>query len=260
MEDSIKQQAQRQFAKNAAKYVTSPGHAAGEDLAYLISASGAEKHMDVLDIATGGGHTANALAPLVRSVIAYDLTEEMLAAAEAFITGNGWTNVSFEKGDAEKMPFSDAAFDIVTCRIAAHHFPDVRAFVHEAFRVVKPGGRLLLIDNTAPEKDEYDHFYNDIEKKRDQSHFRAWKKTEWLRFLETAGFRMESAVCFLKPFQFTVWCERAGLTEEKAALLEKQMLDAPRDIQRFFSVKKDQSGRIAGFTGESACFCALRPV
>lgn len=95
MEDSIKQQAQRQFAKNAAKYVTSPGHAAGEDLAYLVSASGAEKHMDVLDIATGGGHTANALAPLVRSVIAYDLTEEMLAAAEAFITGNGWTNVSF---------------------------------------------------------------------------------------------------------------------------------------------------------------------
>lgn len=95
MEDSIKQQAQRQFAKNAAKYVTSPGHTAGEDLAYLVSASGAEKHMDVLDIATGGGHTANALAPLVRSVIAYDLTEEMLAAAEAFITGNGRTNVSF---------------------------------------------------------------------------------------------------------------------------------------------------------------------
>lgn len=129
-----------------------------------------------------------------------------------------------------------------------------------SFNPRRKRGWLLLIDNTAPEKDEYDHFYNDIEKKRDQSHFRAWKKTEWLRFLETAGFRIESAVCFLKPFQFTVWCERAGLTEEKAALLEKQMLDAPRDIQRFFSVEKDQSGRIADFTGESACFCAVRPV
>ena len=119
----------------------------------------------------------------------------MLAAAEAFITGNGWTNVSFENGDAEKMPFSDAAFDIVTCRIAAHHFPDVRAFVHEAFRVVKPGGRLLLIDNTAPEKDEYDHFIMTLKRNGIRATF-GRGKTEWLRFLETAGFRIESAVCF----------------------------------------------------------------
>lgn len=258
MEDMIKNKVRQQFAANAGKYVTSTRHAKGEDLSLLVSCSQADRTMDVLDIATGGGHVANALAPLVRRVTALDLTEEMLGAAAGFIRGNGHTNVEFVAGDAEHLPFADAVFDLVTCRIAAHHFPDVPAFVRESFRVVKPGGKLLLIDNVAPEKDALDHFYNDIEKQRDPSHVRVWKKSEWIRLLELTGFRTEMSVRFPKPFQFQGWCERAGLPAEERDALELKLLQAPEEIKDYFSIETNEAGKIVGFTGESVYFQAVR--
>ncbi|NOU98049.1 methyltransferase domain-containing protein [Paenibacillus sp. LMG 31456] len=259
MEDSIKNQVQQQFAKNAGKYVTSIRHAKGEDLSLLVSSSKADTNMDVLDIATGGGHVANALAPLVRRVTAYDLTEEMLKTAAEFIRGNGHSNVDFVKGDAEQLPFVDASFDLVTCRIAAHHFPNIPAFAEGAFRVVKPGGKLLLIDNVGPEDDRFDQFYNEIEKQRDPSHVRAWKKSEWINLLENVGFRIEMIVCFPKPFQFHDWCERSGLPEEETALLQTKMLQASKELQDFFSIRTDESGGLSSFSGEAVYLQAIRP-
>lgn len=258
MNDSIKHNVQQQFSRNAQKYVSSPRHAKGEDLAHLVAASGADASMAVLDIATGGGHVANALAPLVRQVTACDLTGEMLAAAAAFIRGNGHTNVEFVQADAERLPFADGAFDLVACRIAAHHFPDVPAFAAEALRVAKPGGKLLLIDNVAPERDDFDRFYNETEKRRDPSHVRAWKKSEWLALLERTGFRIESVICFPKPFGFRDWCDRAGLAREEADRLERGMLGASPEMCRFFDIEADESGALIGFTGESAYFQAVR--
>ncbi|NHN31453.1 class I SAM-dependent methyltransferase [Paenibacillus agricola] len=258
MEDSIKNQVQQQFAKNAGKYVTSTGHAKGEDLSLLVSSSMANTTMDVLDIATGGGHVANALAPLVHRVTAYDLTEEMLMTAAEFIRGNGHSNVDFVRGDAEELPFPDASFDLVTCRIAAHHFPNIPAFVAAAFRVVKPGGKLLLIDNVSPEIERFDQFYNQIEKQRDPSHVRAWKKSEWINLLESIGFRMETIVCYPKPFQFQDWCERSGLPEDEIALLETKLLQASKELQDFFSIRTDESGGLSSFKGEAVYFQAVR--
>lgn len=258
-DDSLKKQVRQQFARNAEKYVTSARHANGEDLAMLVSCSKADAHMDVLDIATGGGHVANALAPRVRHVTAYDLTREMLEAAERFIHGNGHANVSYVTGDAEQLPFEDASFDLVTCRIAAHHFTDIPAFAAEALRVVKPGGKLLLIDNVAPEQNRYDAFYNDIEKRRDASHVRAWKKSEWIHVLEKTGFRLETLACFPKPFRFQDWCERAGLPEADRDALERNLLEAEEDVRGFFSVQADETGRLSSFTGEAVYIQAVRP-
>lgn len=213
-----------------------------------------------MDIATGGGHVANALAPFVRRVSALDLTEEMLNTAAEFIRGNGHANVEFVAGDAEQLPFADEVFDLVTCRIAAHHFPDIPAFVREAFRVVKPGGQLLLIDNVAPENDAFDDFYNEIEKQRDPSHVRAWKKTEWIRLLELTGFRTEMIVRFPKRFHFQDWCERSGMPAQEQAALEHKLLEASEEMKRYFSIETDKSGGVASFTGESALFQAIREV
>lgn len=224
----------------------------------LVSCSKADRTMDVLDIATGGGHVANALAPLVRRVTALDLTEEMLTTAAAFIHQNGHTNVDFMKGDAEHLPFQDASFDLVTCRIAAHHFPDVPAFVGESLRVLKPGGKLLLIDNVAPEQENLDQFYNGIEKQRDRSHVRAWKKSEWIHLLELTGFRTEMTVSFPKPFQFHDWCERSGLPEEEKISLEEKLLQTPHDVRDYFRIRSDETGGISSFTGESVYFQAIR--
>ncbi|OPG98354.1 SAM-dependent methyltransferase [Chryseobacterium mucoviscidosis] len=256
--DQIKGQVRKQFAKNADKYVTSVGHAKGDDLSLLVASSQASSDMKVLDIATGGGHVANALAPLVEQVIALDLTEEMLQVAERFIRGNGHQNVDFVVGDAEHIPLEDDLFDLVTCRIAAHHFPDVSSFVSEALRVLKPGGKLLLIDNVAHERDENDQFYNEIEKWRDASHVRAWRKTEWVRMLELAGFRMATMVTFEKRFIFEEWCNRVGLPEAESRELEASMLSAPSVMKKYFKFEETQQGRLVSFEGESVYIQAIK--
>ncbi|MGF9698266.1 class I SAM-dependent methyltransferase [Paenibacillus sp. MABNR03] len=256
--DATKGQVQKQFGKNAEKYVTSPGHAKGEDLDLLVASSQASPNMQVLDIATGGGHVACALAPLVQQVTALDLTEEMLQVAEGFIREKGHQNVKFVPGDAEHLPFNDDVFDIVTCRIAAHHFPDVPSFLSEAYRVTKPGGRLLLIDNVAPERDEYDQFYNEVEKRRDPSHVRVWRKSEWIRMIEIAEYQVGTMISFEKSFIFEDWCKRAGLPEADGRELEASMLCAPSVIKKFFRFEEVLPGKLESFGGESVLIQASK--
>lgn len=129
---STKQAVQTQFGRSAEAYVHSAIHAKGNDLKKLVEISEAQSTQHVLDVATGGGHVANALAPLSGHVVALDLTPEILTQAEKFIRGNGHDNVEFVQGDAEKMPFADESFDIVTCRIAPHHFPNIASFDGES--------------------------------------------------------------------------------------------------------------------------------
>src|SRR5262249_62051383 len=85
-------------------------------------------------------------ASVVRGVVAYDLTERMLAAARAHVRARGAATVEFVAGDASALPFRDESFDIVTCRTAAHHFADVAGAVRQIHRVLRPGGSLLLQD------------------------------------------------------------------------------------------------------------------
>lgn len=218
-----------------------------------------ETKRDVLDIATGGGHVANALAPLAENVVAYDLTPAMLDHARRFIAGNGYGNVQFVQGDAERLPFSDCAFDMVTCRIAAHHFPDVLAFVQESWRVLRPGGSFLLIDNVSPENDAYDAFYNAVEKRRDPSHCRALKKTEWLRMLEEKGLAIEFMMTFAKRFRYDSWFDRMGRPQQEKDELEQTMLAAQGEIRHHFRIAVEEE-RVVSFEGESMLVKARKEV
>ncbi|HET7580816.1 MAG TPA: class I SAM-dependent methyltransferase [Bacillales bacterium] len=199
-----KHDVQNQFGSHANAYVKSEVHAKGKDLQKLVEMANVDGNEQMLDVATGGGHTANAFAPLVRNVTAFDITQKMLLAAEKFIKGNGHINVDFVEGDAENIPFAAETFNLVTCRIAPHHFPDVERFATEVHRVLKNNGQFLLDDNIAPEADEFDQFYNTIEKRRDYSHHRALKKTEWLRMLELQGFEITEMHRFTKHSNSTV--------------------------------------------------------
>jgi ubiquinone/menaquinone biosynthesis C-methylase UbiE len=91
--ESLSQQRYSEFAQG---YVTSPVHARGEELDRLVEITQPQPDWIVLDVATGGGHTALKFAPYVAQVIATDLTPNMLEAAEAHITGKGVENVEFK--------------------------------------------------------------------------------------------------------------------------------------------------------------------
>lgn len=235
--EEIKDRVRTQFGASAAGYVSSALHAAGEDLRRLVELAELRGDERVLDVTTGGGHTALAFAPHIREVVASDLTPRMLEAARAFVRGRGVSNVRFEQADAEAMPFADASFDVVTCRIAPHHFPAPRRFVGEVARVLVPGGRFLLDDNVAPEDPELDEFMNRFEKWRDPGHVRAYRVSEWQRWMEAAGLR----VVHIEPpapklYDFDEWTALIRMPEEEKRELQAWLIAAPPRCREFFDI------------------------
>lgn len=117
-----KSQVQEFFGVNADKYATSKVHAKGASLERVVELVRPKPEWRALDVATAAGHTAFVFAPHVTHVIATDITPEMLSVAQKVGEEKGIDNVSFQEADAENLPFDDASFDLVTCRIAPHHF------------------------------------------------------------------------------------------------------------------------------------------
>ena len=126
--------------------MASPGHAGGPDLEQLVAWGKKRGAARVLDIATGGGHTALAFARFTPSVVAVDITLPMLQAARELVAGSGVSGIRFLGADVEALPFRDGTFGTVTCRTAAHHFPALLPFLRQVARVLRPGGSLLVED------------------------------------------------------------------------------------------------------------------
>ncbi len=236
-----------QFGANAEKYVTSATHAQGSDLDLVVPWLDPQPNWVALDIATGGGHVAKALSPHVATVVAADLTAPMLAAARRHLEGAGCRNVLYVAADAEALPFLDAAFDCVTCRIAAHHFPDPQRFVAEVARVLKPGGRALLIDNVAPEEPELATFFNELEKMRDPSHVHCAPASQWRTWLSTHGLTERDARIGRKKHPFRDWVERTATSKEQMAAVEAYALAAPPAARECFAIETAE-GRMVSWT------------
>lgn len=256
-EKDTKATVQSQFGRNAQNYVNSKIHKKGKDLSKLIEIANLTGGEYALDIATGGGHTANALASLCQKVVALDLTTEILAVARKFIEENGHNNIEFIQADAENLPFQDETFDIITCRVAAHHFPNVSIFLKETYRALKNEGIFLLIDNVSPENNEFDQFYNMLEKKRDCSHHRAYKKSEWIQMLEEHRFIIEELHVFSKTFIFDDWCKNMNVSNELKERLTYLLLQSKQEIvNKFKVITKDTE--IYSFTGEAVLIKAKK--
>jgi len=217
----------RQFGLHAANYVSSPDHVRGDSLDRLLRLAQPQPDWRALDVATGGGHTALALAPLVREVVATDLTPEILRAAEQFIRSMGHANVSFREADAQDLPFGEAEFDLVTCRMAPHHFPDPARFVRECARVVRPGGRVAVIDNVTEPDPVAARHVNSFEKLRDPSHAWAYTLGEWESFFLGAGLSVEHAELFRKARDFHRWADTMSVAPKARLQLEVLIRQAP---------------------------------
>ncbi len=215
----IKAHARQRFGQFAQGYVASQGHASGDDLARLLELAQPQSDWLMLDIATGGGHTALKFAPLVQHVIALDLTPKMLAAARNFINAKGMTNVEYALGDAEQIPIASGTFDLVTCRIAPHHFPDCWRFVQEAARVLKSGGKLIVEDNSVPDDERAARYVDAFERLRDPSHHRMYAGYEWQGMFLDAGLIIEHSEYLEKPYSSLI--EWANVQGQSAAVIER---------------------------------------
>jgi ubiquinone/menaquinone biosynthesis C-methylase UbiE len=221
---------QERYERFADGYVTSQTHATGQDLVRLVEIAQPEPVWAVLDVATGGGHTALRFAPHVARVTATDITPRMLEKARAFVRDSGVENVTFELADAETLPFEGATYDLVTCRIAPHHFPDAARFVSESVRVLVPGGLLLVQDHLLPEEETAARSVDGFERLRDPSHNRAFSESEWVGMFRAGGLQVEHTEQIVKRHQFMDWAKRQGCTLGTITGLERMMADAPAAV------------------------------
>jgi ubiquinone/menaquinone biosynthesis C-methylase UbiE len=259
---------QQQFGAHAAAYATSSVHAKGASLARLVELVKPQTSWAALDIATGAGHTAAAFAPHVARVVASDLTEEMLEQAAKLAAEKGLANMATARADAEALPFPDAGFDLVTCRIAAHHFPDVATFVAEVWRTLKAGGTFALVDNIAPDAQSTPGFsnaelrdaavtYNAFEKIRDPSHGRCLGMAEWSDVLADTGFEVLHKERLPKDMEFGPWVERMGTDAATVDRLRSMLTDGSPALKAFLKPRLED-GRL-WFTLDEAIVIARKP-
>lgn len=256
--EPTKAETARQFGANAEAYASSPIHAHGSDLATLLGFLDLTPQSTVLDIATGAGHTAAAIAPHVKQVIAIDLAPEMIEQAEALAASRGLTNVTVTAMDVENMTFEDASFDVVTCRLAAHHFTDLPLALQQITPVLRPGGQLGLVDNVAPADPDLDAFLNHVEKLRDPTHVRLPTVGQWHRLIEDAGLVLEHDELERKTHPVKEWIDRSGVDASVRRQVYKELLEAPSDAQKFFEITRDVK-QVQSFSADAMILVARKP-
>ncbi len=256
---------QQKFGEAAADYAASTVHAKGESLARLVELVEPKPSWRVLDVATGAGHTALTFAPLVAKVMASDITDQMLAEARKLAAERGLANVRAARAKAEDLPFPDMSFDLVTCRLAAHHFDNPCAFVAEAFRVLMPGGALALVDNISPDERifpdlaeepsrELARAYNEYEKLRDPSHGRCLGLAEWTALLGDAGFAVAHSENIDQTIEFDPWTKRMRCDAPTVKRLE--MLLAAEPLRSYLRPRESDKGLV--FTLQEAIIVARK--
>jgi ubiquinone/menaquinone biosynthesis C-methylase UbiE len=238
---SHEQQVDRQFGQAAAAYLTSTAHAQGADLQRLPMLLQGRSDAQVLDLGCGAGHVSFAVAPQVGQVIAYDLSPQMLDVVQQEAARRGLNNIAVRQGAAESLSFGDAAFDCVLTRFSAHHWSDLPRALGEIKRVLKPGGRFVMIDVMAPALPLLDTHLQTIELLRDVSHVRNYSFVEWSRQLGAAGFAIDASDQWKLPLDFQAWVTRMQTPAERVAVIRGLLRNAPQEVRDYLEVRDDLS-------------------
>ena len=191
------------WSQRAEAFRESPTHREGPDLDLLVEWCEPGADVKVLDVATGGGHVARRLQKEGCTVVTVDPAPGMKADVVA---------------PADRLPFEDGSFDVVTCRIAAHHFPDLAAAVTEMARV---SNRLLVIEDNLFRGDHVE----EAERLRDPTHVRCYSEDEWKNIVTDAGFEVEQVEHFDRRQSVDAWLERVDTPPDAAARIRELLAD-----------------------------------
>jgi len=233
----------RQFGENARAYAVSRTHAEGGTLNLLLERLQPVADETLLDIACGAGGMTLAAAPFVERVIALDLASEMLAALALGARRAGIANVTRVVADAQELPLRDRSVELVTARMAPHHFADPAGAVREMARVLGRGGRLGIADGTVPDDPELDEFINRIDVLHDPTTVRNYSAREWRGFFEGAGLRVDSveeeAFDLAEGRLLGEWVARSAGSTIVFEEIRRLLLNAPVAIQSALRVRAE---------------------
>ena len=230
-----------QFGPRAQSYLTSAVHANGADLDQMVDITGHRPDAIALDLGCGGGHAAYRLAPLVKTVVACDLSEQMLRVVTDEANRRGIDNIVTKLGAAESLQCPSESFDIAVTRYSAHHWHDVPAGLAQMRRVLKPGGLAVFIDVIAPEAPLLNTWLQSLELLRDPSHVRNASLSEWQKLLNASGFAVGSVTNFRLRLDFTTWVERMNTPESHIKAIRSLQQYASAEVADYFSIEKDGS-------------------
>jgi ubiquinone/menaquinone biosynthesis C-methylase UbiE len=217
---------QRQFSKTADAFTTFATRDTDEMLLDRVEFAKPQADEMALDVACGPGTLVLELAVRTRFARGIDLTHVMLVRALALRAERHITNAYFDQGEAERLPYADAAFDLVTCQFALHHMLKPAEALKEMARVIKPEGRILIADTLGPESDEKWELHSHIENVRDPSHVASLRLTSFLGMFEKMGLFPARQTSKPRLRSFDRWMLRAGIEpshpryQETRALIE----------------------------------------
>lgn len=182
-----------------------------------------EKSDLVLEVAAGTAACGRTFSPAVQTVVCLDATLPMLEAGKAAAEQSGLTNLIFEKGVAEDLPFLSGSFDLVMSRLAFHHFSAPVKTFEEMVRVLKPNGRLVMIDMEAtPEPDRAPR--DAIEKMRDPSHVSNLTKDDMEMLFESEGLSIEHSDTVPIEQHLESWMGLTRTPPETAKVIRDRMV------------------------------------
>lgn len=249
--NDIQRSAQEQFDRQSACYGKSHILSDTSDVADIIARVPAGQGRRALDVATGGGHTGLYLASQGWEVALTDISPAMLERASAAAAERG-LRVETRQHTAEEMPYADATFDLVTCRVAPHHFSSPESFVRESARVLRQGGSFVVIDGSVKdlprsergEPSKAEEWIHQVEKLRDPSYVRFITPRQWRRMCDLAGLRV--LVCELHPFKqpdLNWYLDVANTSPENRAKIFELVRTAPDSARKLFRLT-EESGKI----------------
>ena len=232
---------QKQFGEQAAAYLSSAVHAQGAEFGLLQAELAGKSGVRVLDLGCGAGHVSFHVAALVKDVVAYDLSQQMLDVVQAAASERGLNNISTVCGAAERLPFADGEFDYVLSRYSAHHWSDLGQALREVRRVLKPGGVAAFIDVMSPGSPLFDTYLQTVEVLRDTSHVRDYAAGEWLEQVSQAGLHTRSTQRQRLRLEFGSWIARMRTpdTLSHAILALQQSMGA--EVREYFEIDADGS-------------------
>lgn len=235
--DATQRAAQEQFDRQSRKY--GRGHILADvaDIEAALSHVALRPRARVLDVATGAGHTGLHLASLGHGVICSDISAAMLERVREAAAERGLP-IETRQHPAEALPYDDDRFDLVTCRIAAHHFSSPKAFVAEVARVLRGGGYFLLIDGSVPDGEpDAEAWLHEVEKLRDPSHARLLPPNEWKALCSEAALEVcHAELTELKQPDLDWYFETAATPPENREKVRELVTTAPTRVRELFRI------------------------
>ncbi len=200
-------------------------------LNYILSCVVPHKQDIILEVAAGTCACGRSFAPLAHTVVCLDATHPMLTVGKEKADSSHMNNMIFIKGYAEELPFLNENFDIAFSRLGFHHFADTKTVFSEMVRVLRPGGKLVLIDMEAADE-ELRNTEDEIETLRDPSHVRNLSMSEMLNLFTMHNLTVEKCEKTEMKQNLKSWLALTKTPEKIQAEITKRMKNDMRNKEK----------------------------